>query len=86
MNDAPHIADIFRNAHVFSNVNRLFSLDLRHVLFANAGSLLIMMLIPWRNRRDVVFKTMILVFIIGELFAESSTSFASGTNCCRWDG
>ncbi|MGA2179844.1 MAG: tetratricopeptide repeat protein [Verrucomicrobiota bacterium] len=68
MNDAPHIADIFRNAHVFSNVNLLFSLDLRHVLFANAGSLLIMMLIPWRNRRDVVFKTMILVFIIGQFF------------------
>ncbi len=68
MNDAPRIADIFRNAHVFSNVNLLFSLDLRHVLFANAGSLLIMMLIPWRNRRDVVFKTVILVFIIGQFF------------------
>ena len=68
MNDAPHIADIFRNTRAFLNVNLLFSLDLRHVLFANAGSLLIMMLIPWRNRRDVVFKTVILAFIIGQFF------------------
>jgi hypothetical protein len=68
MNDAPHIADIFRNTRAFMNASQLFSLDLHHVLFANAGSLLIIMLIPWRNRRDVIFKTVILSFIVGEFF------------------
>ena len=68
MNDAPHLADIFRNTRLFDNVELLFSLDLRHVLFANAGSLLIIMLIPWRNRRDLVFKTMILAVLVGQFF------------------
>ncbi|MGB7745817.1 MAG: tetratricopeptide repeat protein, partial [Verrucomicrobiia bacterium] len=68
MNDAPHVIDIIRNTRLFYNFDILFSLDVRHVLFANAGSLLIILLIPWRNRRDVVFKLLIMSFIIGEFF------------------
>jgi hypothetical protein len=48
------------------NIHLLFSLDLNHVLFANAGALFIMMIIPWRSRRDVVFKILAVVFIIGQ--------------------
>lgn len=48
------------------NVQLLFSADLNHVLFTNAGALVIMMLIPWRTRRDVVFKILAVVFIIGQ--------------------
>lgn len=48
------------------NIRLLFSLHLNHVLFTNAGALLLMMLIPWRTRRDVVFKILAVVFIIGQ--------------------
>jgi hypothetical protein len=68
MNDAPRIIDIIRNTRLFYNLDILFDLNARHVLLANAGSLLIIMLIPWRNRRDVVFKVMIVAFIIGQFF------------------
>jgi hypothetical protein len=47
-----------------SNLNYLLSLNLNHALFINAGTLFIMMLIPWRTRRDVVFKILILSFVI----------------------
>ena len=49
-----------------ANIHRLFSPTLNQVLFTNAGTLFIMMLIPCRNRRDVVFKVLIVVFIIGQ--------------------
>jgi hypothetical protein len=68
MNDAPGVIDIIRNTRLFYNFDILFGLNARHVLFANAGSLLIIMLIPWRNRRDVVFKLLIVSFVIGEFF------------------
>ena len=68
MNDAPHAMDIIRKTRLFYNFDILFSLDVRHVLFVNAGSLLIIMLIPWRNRREVIFKVMIVAFILGQFF------------------
>jgi len=68
MNEANHTSDLIRNTRLFYNFNLLFSLDVRHVLFVNAGSLFIILLIPWRNRRDVVFKLMILAFILGQFF------------------
>jgi hypothetical protein len=57
------------------NIHRLFSLNLNQVLFANAGALLIMMLIPWRSRRDVVFKILAVVFIIGQFLCGSIIEF-----------
>lgn len=51
---------------LLDNIQFLFSTNLDHVLFTNAGALFIMMLIPWRNRRDVVFKILAVVFIIGQ--------------------
>jgi hypothetical protein len=61
---------------VFSgNIHTLFSPDLNHVLFVNAGALFIMMLIPWRNRRDVVFKLLAVVFIIGQFLCGSISEF-----------
>lgn len=68
MNDANHASDVIRNTRLFYNFNLLFSLDVRHILFVNAGSLLIIMLIPWRSRRDVVFKLMIIAFVLGQFF------------------
>jgi hypothetical protein len=57
------------------NLHLLFSLNLNHVLFTNAGALLIMMLIPWRNRRDVVFKILAVAFIIGQFLCGSIIEF-----------
>jgi hypothetical protein len=51
---------------LLDNIHLLFSTNLDHVLFTNAGALFIMMLIPWRNQRDVVFKILAVVFIIGQ--------------------
>ena len=48
------------------NIHLLFSPILNHVLFANAGAFLVMMLIPWRTRRDMVFKILAVAFIIGQ--------------------
>jgi hypothetical protein len=68
MNDATTAHDLFWSSLLPYNVQTLFSLNLRHVLFANAGSLFIIMLLPWRNRRDVVFKLLIVWFVVGEFF------------------
>jgi hypothetical protein len=46
------------------NLNYLCSFNLNHALFINAGALFIMMLLPWRTRRDVVLKILALAFII----------------------
>lgn len=51
---------------LLDNLHLLFGASLNHVLFTNAGALFIMMLIPWRNRRDIVFKILAVVFIIGQ--------------------
>jgi hypothetical protein len=68
MNGAKSAHDLVWNSVMVSNIHTLFSLTPRHVLFANAGSLFILLLLPWRNRRDMVFKTLIVVFIVGEFF------------------
>ena len=59
----------------YKNVHLLFSLNLNHVLFANAGALFIMMMIPWRNRRDVVFKILTVAFIIGQFLCGIISEF-----------
>lgn len=51
---------------LLGNLRLLFSTNLYHVLFTNAGALFIMMLIPWRTRRDVVFKILAVIFILGQ--------------------
>jgi len=77
-NEAENIHDFFSKAwscFVYSNLKDLFSLDLDHVLFINAGTLFIMMMIPWRNRRDVVLKILVIAFIIGQCFFGDFTEF-----------
>ena len=53
---------------LFSNLKSLFGAAPFHVIFANAGSLLLVMLVPWRNRRELLLKLVIIVFAIGLLF------------------
>jgi hypothetical protein len=68
LNNTGSIHDlIFKTWSVLTdNVQLLFSPTLNHVVFTNTGALVIMMLIPWRNRRDVVFKILAMVFIVGQ--------------------
>jgi hypothetical protein len=56
---------LFHNAAP-ENLAYLFSLELHHVLFSNAGALLIILLVPWRNYREVTFKTLLVVFVVCE--------------------
>ncbi len=68
LNDAANIHGFLFNTWslLVNNIDDLFSMNLNHVLFANAGALFLMLLIPWRNRRDVVFKILAVAFIIGQ--------------------
>lgn len=66
MNNARSTGDLLHKTLLYQNLPVLFSLHLNHVAFTNAGALLLMMLIPWRNRRDLAFKAVILAFALGQ--------------------
>lgn len=68
LNNAQSWSEIFFNTVLFKNLDDLFSLNLNHVAFANGGALLLMLLIPWRNRRDLARKSVVLAFVAGEFF------------------
>jgi Sel1 repeat len=64
-----HTASLAMGSQVndfFRNARSLFGLEPNHVLFVNAGSLFLVMLLPWRSRRDVVLKLVMLVFMAGQ--------------------
>ena len=71
MNNATALSDLFQNTLLFRNIRSLFSLN--HVLVANAGALVLMMLVPWQNRRDVLFRLVIVVFAAGQFLYGSIT-------------
>jgi hypothetical protein len=77
LNDSGNIHElIFKTwSLLVGNIQQLFSLNLNHVLFTNAGALFLMMMIPWRSRRDVVFKILAMVFIIGQFLYGHITEF-----------
>ncbi len=75
MNNTTTLHDLIWKSVLVSNVQGLFSLSLPHVLFVNAGGFFILMLLPWRNRRDVVFKLLIVVFVIGLFFWSYANEF-----------
>lgn len=56
----------FQTHELFRNVRALFSVQPNHVLFVDAGSLFPAMLLPWRSRRDIVLKMVMLAFIAGQ--------------------
>jgi TPR repeat protein len=75
MSDSSSLADSFGIHELFDNARALFSAHLNHLVFVNAGSLLIVMLLPWRNWRDVLFKLLILVFSAGQFLYAINTEF-----------
>ena len=75
MGNAKSLSGLFMTEQLFRNVSMVFSTDPNHVLFANAGSLIIAMLLPWRNRRDVIIKIVMLVFIVGQAFYGVANEF-----------
>jgi TPR repeat protein len=78
MYDAATVHDLFWKGRLDLNLQILFHPQLYHVVFANAGSLLIMLLLPWRSRRDVVFKLLIVAFLIGQFFWGAINEFRIG--------
>ena len=68
MNRASSLYGLFHDSHLLGNIKYLFDAVGNHLVFANAGSLLLALLIPWHNRRDILFKVIILVFAIGQFF------------------
>jgi hypothetical protein len=68
LNNAGNIYDLIAKTWLVlaDNVRLFFSPTLNHALFANAGALLLMMLIPWRTRRDMLFRILAVVFVIGQ--------------------
>jgi len=68
MNQAVTTQDLIWHSVMPSNLHAFFSFMPRHVLFANAGGLLLMLLIPWGNRREVALKIVVFTYIIGEFF------------------
>jgi len=57
------------------NLNYLAGFHLNSELFINAGVLFLILLIPWRSRRDVSFKILIFSFFMGQLLLAGSTVF-----------
>jgi hypothetical protein len=62
-------------ALLVDNMYHLFSFNPNHGLFINAGALLAMMMIPWRSRRDVIFKVFAMAFIAGQFLCGSICEF-----------
>jgi hypothetical protein len=57
------------------NLDYLAGFHLNSELFINAGVLFLILLIPWRSRRDVSFKILILAFFMGQILLAGSTVF-----------
>ena len=68
MNNAGTFGDLLHNTLLSGNVTSLFHPGQGHVIFANAGALFLMMLLPWRSRRDVVLKLVVVAFAVGQFF------------------
>jgi hypothetical protein len=68
LNNSHSLPDMLRKTWsvLSSNTNELFSAHLNNFVFVNAGGLLIVMLFPWRTRREVVLKTLMICFVIGQ--------------------
>ena len=49
--------------------------ELNSPLFANAGALLIMLLLPWQTRRDLLFKLVAVVFVISMAVFGTATEY-----------
>jgi hypothetical protein len=73
MKGAKSLSGLVPTDSLFQNVRAVFSLAPNHAVFVNAGSLFLAMLLPWRNRRDVVLKIIMLAFIAGQALYGVST-------------
>ena len=75
MNNARSLTDLLTQSMLSENVVKLFSAHLNNVVFLNAGCLLVVLLLPWRTRRDIVFKMLILCFAAGQFYYAITTEF-----------
>jgi tetratricopeptide (TPR) repeat protein len=67
MGNASALSGLLSSNYIFDNAKTIFSANLRQVIFIGGGSVLAAILIPWRNRRDVILKSLMLIFAFGLL-------------------
>jgi hypothetical protein len=65
MNDATNLAGVFNPQTLINNLHVLFSPITLYVVFANAGTLLAVLVLGWR-RRFLPYLTLILVYVAGQ--------------------
>jgi hypothetical protein len=66
MGNAPNLAELLRHTFLNYNVKVLLSPTINHVIFANAGTLVAILVLGWR-KRFLPYMTVILVFLGGQL-------------------
>jgi hypothetical protein len=66
MGNAPNLAELLRHTFLNYNVKVLLSPTINHVIFANAGTLVAILVLGWR-KRFLPYMTLILVFLGGQL-------------------
>jgi len=65
VSDNEKYSDIISIYGMAQNIKYFFSADIRSVYFVNVGTLLAILLIPWKSNRDIVFKLTIFLFVFG---------------------
>ncbi len=66
MGYASNFVELFRPTFLIYNLKVLFSATINHVIFANAGTLVAVLVLGWR-RRFLPYMTLIIVFLGGQL-------------------
>jgi tetratricopeptide (TPR) repeat protein len=66
MGNAPNLAELLRHTYLNYNFKVLLSPTINHVIFANAGTLVAVLVLGWR-KRFLPYMALILVFLGGQL-------------------
>ncbi len=66
MGYASNFVELFRHTFLIYNLKVLFSATINHVIFANAGTLVVVLVLGWRMR-FLPYMTLIFVFLGGQL-------------------
>ena len=74
MNDSKNLAELLRPSILKENIRLFFSLNLNHVIFANGGTLVAVLILGWR-RRFLPYMTVLLGFLAGQVMYGAFNEF-----------
>jgi tetratricopeptide (TPR) repeat protein len=68
MADAHSLQEMIPNAwaNLLGNITTLFSAQINHVVFVNAGTLVAVLVFGWKNKRYLPYQLLILLFVAGQ--------------------